>query len=111
MGYEEQPGVVATSSYTTRSERGYTYAEKLVLTQSATASVYIGMGKRIQLPILQTPLLLVQFCILAISCASIMNFNIQIGISVLGGLCSPDSLAKNIAPFTEIVMWLEKNKP
>lgn len=63
------------------------------------------------LPLLQTQLLLVQVCILAISCASIMNFNIQIGISVLGGLYSPDSFAKNITPFAEIVMWLEKNKP
>ena len=111
MGYEEQSGVVATSYYTTRSERGYMYAEKLVLTQSATASIYIGMGKRMQLPLLQTQLLLVQCCILAISCASIMNFNSHIGFSVLGGLYSPDGFAKNITPFTEIVTWLEKNKP
>lgn len=111
MGYGEQRGVVATSSYTSRSERGYTNGEKPILTQSATASMYIAMGKRIQHPLLQTQLLLVQFGILAISCASIMNFNIPIGISVLRGLYSPDSFAKNITPFTEIVMWLEKNKP
>lgn len=84
------------------------YGEKLVLTQSATTSTYIGMGKSRQLPLLQKQLLRVQFCILAISCASIMNFNIQIAISVLGGLYSPDSFAKNITPSTEIIMWLEK---
>lgn len=80
--------------------------EKVVLTRSA--SVCIGMGRRIQLPLLQTQL---QFGILAISCASIINFNIQIGITVLGGLYSPDSFAKNITPITEIITWLEKNKP
>lgn len=39
-----------------------------------------------------------------------MNFNIQIGISVLGGLYSPDNFAKSITPFTEIITWLEKNQ-
>lgn len=82
-------------------------AKKVVLTQSATASVCIGMERRIQLPLLQTQLLLVQFGILPINCASVINFN----ISVLGGLYSPDSFAKNIIPITEIITWLEKNKP
>lgn len=45
MGYEEQPGLVATSFYTARSERGCMHAEELVLTQSATASIYVSMGE------------------------------------------------------------------
>lgn len=40
-----------------------------------------------------------------------MNFNIQISISVLGVLYSPESFAESITPFTEIVPWLGKNKP
>lgn len=72
MGYEEQPGVVATSFYTARSERGCMHAEELVLTQSATVSIYVSMGERIKLPLLQTQLLLVQCCVLATSCASVM---------------------------------------
>lgn len=59
MGYEEQPGGVAISFYTARSERGCMHAEELVLTQSATASIYAGMGEWIQFPLLQTQLLLV----------------------------------------------------
>lgn len=72
MGYEEQPGLVATSFYTARSERGCMHAEELVLTQSATASIYVSMGEWIQLPFLQTQLLLVQGYVLAISCANVM---------------------------------------